>query len=68
MMNLKIVTECSNFLIIKEKACITVISAVVSAAEESSLLCWTEFNCTEMYTVGSDSAIKCESTVSGHDF
>ena len=41
---------------------------MVSAAEEASLLCWTQFNCTEMYSVGSDSAIKCESTVSGHDF
>ena len=41
---------------------------MVSAAEEASLLCRTQFNCTEMYTVGSDSAIKRESTVSGHDF
>ena len=68
MMNLKIVTEYSNFLIIKEKAYITEVSAVVSAAEEASLLYWTQFNYTEMYTVGSDSTIKCESTVSGHDF
>ena len=51
---------------IKEKACITEVSAVVSAAEEALLLCWTQFNCTEMF--GSDSAIKCESTVSVHDF
>ena len=53
---------------IKEKACITEVSAVVSAAEEALLLCWTQCNCTEMYTVWSDSAIKCESTVSVHDF
>ena len=43
MMNLKIVTEYSNFWIIKEKACITEVSAVVSAAE--------------MYTVGSDNQV-----------